>query len=111
MKLLTAVVAASLLVCAAQAGTPAIERAFDREKGGFYVIYARALKENPSLKGKVVLDMDIAASGVVIGCRVVSSELPRDIATNFCDRARKIQFGAQPSSSTFRKTLEFFPAL
>jgi hypothetical protein len=110
MKTLTAFVAASLLASAAQAGAPANEVVFDRNKGGFYAIYGRALKDNPSLKGEVVIEMDIAASGEVTDCRVVTSELPRDIATKFCDRARQIEFGTQPSPSTFRKRLDFFPS-
>ncbi len=92
------------------AARASIERTFDRHKGGFYAIYGRALRENPNLAGKVVLDIDIAASGAVSDCRVVSSELPRELAAKFCERVRQIQFEPQQASSTLRKPLDFFPA-
>lgn len=52
-----------------------IERVFQRNKGGIFAIYNRALRKDPSLQGKVVLELTILPSGKVTICRVLSSEL------------------------------------
>ena len=52
-----------------------IERVFQRNKGGIFALYNRALRKDPSLQGKVVLELTILPSGKVTKCRVVSSEL------------------------------------
>ncbi len=52
-----------------------IELVFDRNKSAIYAIYSRALRDNPALQGKVVLEVTIAPSGEVTDCRIVSSEL------------------------------------
>src|SRR5215469_6771913 len=48
---------------------------FDRNKGRIYSLYARALRDNAELQGKLVLEFTIAPNGSVTMCRVVSSEL------------------------------------
>jgi len=40
-----------------------VELVFDRNKSAIYAIYARALRDNPALAGKVVLEVTIAPSG------------------------------------------------
>jgi hypothetical protein len=52
-----------------------IKLVFERNKGAIYAIYNRALRDEPSLQGKVVLELKIAPSGEVVDLRVVSSEL------------------------------------
>lgn len=52
-----------------------IERVFQRNKGGIFALYNRALRKDPSLQGKVVLELTILPSGKVIKCRIISSEL------------------------------------
>ena len=52
-----------------------IELVFDKNKGRIYSIYARALRDNAELQGKLVLEFTIAPNGEVTMCRVVSSEL------------------------------------
>src|SRR6202047_1029812 len=52
-----------------------IELVFDRNKGRIYSLYARALRDNAELQGKLVLEFTIAPTGEVTMCRVVSSEL------------------------------------
>ena len=55
--------------------TDEIERVFQKNKGGIFSIYNRALRKNPSLEGKVVVELTIAPSGEVIGVNILSSEL------------------------------------
>ncbi len=52
-----------------------IERVFQRNKGGIFALYNRALRKDPSLQGKVILELTILPSGRVTKCRVISSEL------------------------------------
>jgi len=52
-----------------------IERVFQRNKGGIFALYNRALRKDPSLQGKVVLALTILPSGQVTKVRIVSTEL------------------------------------
>ena len=52
-----------------------IERVFQKEKGAIYRIYQRALRTNPSLQGKVVVELTISPNGKVTSVNIVSSEL------------------------------------
>lgn len=85
---------------------------FERNKGALYAIYNRALREDPSLQGKVVLDLRIAPSGQVESVRVVSSELKApDLEAKLLARIRQIDFGAkdvEPLSLNF--PLDFLPS-
>jgi protein TonB len=48
---------------------------FTKNKGAIDAMYARALRDNPALQGKVVIEMTIAPSGDIPSARIVSSEL------------------------------------
>ncbi len=52
-----------------------IERVFQKNKGAIFTIYNRALRKNPSLAGKVVVELTIDPDGRVIKVTIVSSEL------------------------------------
>jgi TonB family protein len=52
-----------------------IQLVFDQNKGAVYALYNRALRKDPSLRGKVVLELTITPSGKVSHCRILSSEL------------------------------------
>ena len=52
-----------------------IERVFQKNKGAIYNIYQRALRKNPSLSGKVVVELTIAPDGTVTDVKILSSEL------------------------------------
>ena len=56
-------------------GAEEIERVFQKNKGAIFTLYNRALRKDPSLQGKVVLELTIAPNGKVVKCRIVSSEL------------------------------------
>ncbi len=69
---------------------------FDRNKGAIYSLYSRALRKDPTLQGKVVLEITIAPSGKVTKCRIVSSELnnPR-LERKLVSRVKMLNFGAR----------------
>ena len=73
-----------------------IKLVFERNKGAIYALYNRALREDPSLQGKVVLELKIAPAGEVVGCRVVSSELKtQELESKLLARIRQFDFGAK----------------
>ncbi|MCW8831027.1 MAG: TonB family protein, partial [Gammaproteobacteria bacterium] len=52
-----------------------IEQVFQRNKGVIYSIYNRALRKDPTLAGKVIVELTISPDGTITQCQVVSSEL------------------------------------
>jgi TonB family protein len=73
-----------------------IKLVFERNKGAIYAIYNRALRDDPSLQGKVVVKLTIAPSGQVVDCRVESSELKAsELEAKLLARIRGFDFGAK----------------
>jgi TonB family protein len=73
-----------------------IKLVFERNKGAIYALYNRALRDEPALQGKVVLELKIAPSGVVEGLRIVSSELKaEELERKLLARIRQFDFGAK----------------
>jgi hypothetical protein len=73
-----------------------IKIVFERNKGAIYAIYNRALREEPSLQGKVVLKLTIAPSGAVVDCRIEASELRLpELESKLLARIRQFDFGAK----------------
>lgn len=73
-----------------------IKLVFERNKGAIYALYNRALREDPALQGKVVVELKIAPGGEVVGCRVVSSELKTpELEQKLVARIRQFDFGAK----------------
>lgn len=71
-----------------------IKLVFDRNKGAIYTIYNRALRDDPSLQGKVVLKLTIAPSGQVLDCQIISSELKAaELERKLLARIRQFDFG------------------
>lgn len=69
---------------------------FDRNKGSFYSLYSRALRKDPTLQGKVVLEITIAPSGKVTACKVISSELgDARLERKLVSRVKMLNFGAR----------------
>jgi TonB family protein len=89
-----------------------IELVFDRNKAAIYALYSRALRDNPALQGKVVLEVTIAPSGEVTACRVVSSELgDAELERKLVARVKMFRFEAKDvAPMTTTKPIEFFPA-
>lgn len=73
-----------------------IKLVFERNKGSIYAIYNRALREDPSLQGKVVLKLTIAPSGDVVDVRIESSELKSpELERKLLARIKQFDFGAK----------------
>jgi TonB family protein len=73
-----------------------IKLVFERNKGSIYAIYNRALREEPGLQGKVVLELRIAPSGSVLDCHMVSSELKSPaLEAKLLARIRQFDFSAK----------------
>jgi len=84
---------------------------FDRNKGRIYNLYARALRDNAELQGKLVLEFTIAPNGTVTDCRVVSSELKDpELEKKIVALVRLFQFQAEDVDAvTATKPIDFFP--
>ena len=94
----------------ATAGSPSNEAVFDRSKGAIYALYARALRDQPKLSGKIVFEIDIDAAGVATACRVKSSQLKApDFERKLCERIKSIRFSPQPPN-TWTKDLTLVSA-
>jgi protein TonB len=89
-----------------------IEIVFDRNKSAIYALYSRALREQPELQGKVVVQLTIAPSGEVTDCRVVSTELnDAELERKLVARIRMFRFESRDvEAMTTTKPIEFFPA-
>ena len=89
-----------------------IEMVFDRNKGAIYALYNRALREDPTLQGKLVLRLTIAPSGEVTQCEVVSSELDEpDLERKLVARVKLFRFEEKDVEAvTTTKPIDFFPA-
>jgi TonB family protein len=89
-----------------------IELVFDKNKGRIYSLYARALRDNAELQGKLVLEFSIAPSGEVTMCRVVSSELKDpELERKIIALVRLFRFDPKDVDTiTTTKPIDFFPA-
>jgi len=89
-----------------------IELVFDRNKGAIYALYSRALRAQPDLQGKMVLEFTISPSGEVTMCRVVSSEIrDPELERKIVARVRLFRFEARDVETiTTTKPIDFFPA-
>ena len=89
-----------------------IELVFDKNKGAIFALYNRALRQDPSLEGKLVLRLTIAPNGQVTMCEVVSSELgDPDLERKLVQRIKLFRFDAKDVEAiTTTKPIDFFPA-
>ncbi len=73
-----------------------IQWVFDRNKGAIHALYDRALRADPTLQGKVVVELTIAPSGKVKRVRILSSGLnARALERKLLARIRMFDFGAK----------------
>jgi TonB family protein len=84
----------------------------ERTKGAIYAIYNRALREDPALQGKVVLELTIAPSGTVTDAHFKSSELKSpDLEQKLLARFRLMQFQAEDVNAlTTTYPIDFLPS-
>ena len=88
-----------------------IRRVFDSNKGSIFAIYNRALRTDPSLQGKVVLELVISPSGEVMNCNVVASELADpSLVERIVSRVRMFDFGSRDvRTTTISYPVHFLP--
>jgi protein TonB len=85
---------------------------FTKNKGAIDAMYARALRDNPALQGKVVLELTIAPSGDITAARIISTELnDKEFEGKLLARIRLFKFDAKDVATlTATKPIDFFPA-
>ena len=68
----------------------------ERNHAAINAIYYRSLRDDPTLVGKVVVELKIAPSGEVLECHVVSSELHSpEFERKLLARIKQFDFGAK----------------
>ena len=89
-----------------------IELVFEKNKGAIFALYNRALRRDPSLQGKLVLQLTIEASGAVSNCEIVSSELnDPEMERKLVQRVKLFRFESKDVATiTTTKPIDFFPA-
>ena len=90
-----------------------IQIVFDRYKASFYRLYNRELRNNPALKGQMVLRLTIEPDGSVSMCALQSSDMDApDLAAQVVSRVRTINFGAKDGvpAVTIVYPIDFLPA-
>ena len=88
-----------------------IRRVFDSNKGAIFAIYNRALRSNPALQGKVVLELVIDPNGRVMDCKVVATELNDEaLVAKIINRIRLFDFGVRDvRTTTISYPVHFLP--
>ena len=90
-----------------------IQIVFDRHKASFYRLYHRELRNDPSLRGQMVLRLTIEPDGSVSMCALQSSDMKApDLASQVVARVREINFGAKEGvkALTIVYPIDFLPA-
>ncbi|MBN1379185.1 MAG: AgmX/PglI C-terminal domain-containing protein [Gammaproteobacteria bacterium] len=89
-----------------------IQLVFDRNKSALYNIYQRALRQDPTLKGKIVLKITIDPAGNVLKAVVSSSDLgDKDLELKIAARVKLFNFGAKDVDTiTISYPIDFLPA-
>lgn len=94
-----------------QRGMSNIRQVFDAQKASLYSLYRRELRQDPTLEGKVMLELVIEPDGSVSSCEVVSSELGnQSLEQRIAMRVRLFNFGEDDvEPRTVRFPIDFLP--
>ncbi len=89
-----------------------VQIVFDRNRGGFDRTYARALRDDPALQGKVVFRLTIEPNGSVSNCTVVSSELGNPgLERKLVIKVKQLKFKSKDVlTTTVNYPIDFFPS-
>lgn len=90
-----------------------IQIVFDRYKAALYRIYNRELRNDPSLRGKMVLRLTIEPDGQVSACAVKSTDLASAaLSADVVERVLKFNFGPKAGvpAITIVYPIDFLPA-
>lgn len=85
---------------------------FEKNKGAIFSLYNRALRKDPTLQGKVVLELTIAPNGKITKCRIISSELNNaSLERKLVARIKLFRFAAKAVKTvTVTFPLDFLPS-
>ncbi len=88
-----------------------IRKVFDAQKTALYSLYRRELRQDPTLEGKLLLELVIEPDGSVSACQVVSSELDNPpLEQRIAMRVRLFDFGADNvEARKVRFPIDFLP--
>ena len=89
-----------------------VELVFQQNRGAIFSIYSRALRKNPSLAGRVVLELTIDPNGKVIDVKIISSELgDKKLERKLALRVKKFKFAkANVRQITVSYPIDFLPS-
>jgi len=90
-----------------------IQIVFDRYKASFYRLYNRELRNDPTLRGQMVLRLTIEPDGSVSMCKLQSSDMKApELAAQVVNRVLTINFGAKEGvqALTIVYPIDFLPA-
>ena len=89
-----------------------IELVFQKNKTPIFAIYNRALRKDPSLQGKVVIELTIEPSGVVSNVKILSSELANEsLERKLALKIKKFKFTkANVTRITVTYPIDFLPS-
>lgn len=90
-----------------------IQIVFDKYKAALYRIYNRELRNDPTLRGKMVLALTIEPDGSVSACRVQSTDMNSPaLAAEIVERVKKFNFGAKEGvpPTKILYPIDFLPA-
>ncbi|MBV1878690.1 MAG: AgmX/PglI C-terminal domain-containing protein [Pseudomonadales bacterium] len=78
-----------------------VRKVFDLNKGAIYALYKRALRTNPGLFGKVVLELVILPDGRVSEIKVISTDMAdANMMEKLVNRIRLFDFGVSHDAIT-----------
>ncbi|MFT6329806.1 MAG: outer membrane biosynthesis protein TonB [Bermanella sp.] len=78
-----------------------IRQILDANKGAVYSLYRRALRQDPSIEGKLTVRLTIQPDGSLLSVRLVNSELGApELVEKLISRIRLINFGTQNVTAT-----------
>lgn len=88
-----------------------IRQVFDAQKSVLYSLYQRELRQDPTLEGKVTLELVIEPDGTVSACDVVGSELDHPmLEKRIALRVQMFNFGAENvATRKVRFPIDFLP--
>ncbi|HXV74685.1 MAG TPA: AgmX/PglI C-terminal domain-containing protein [Candidatus Polarisedimenticolaceae bacterium] len=89
-----------------------IQIVFDRYKASFYRLYNRELRNDPTLRGQMVLRLTIEPDGSVSMCKLQSTDMDAPaLAAQVVERVLTINFGAKDVEAlTIVYPIDFLPA-
>ena len=89
-----------------------IENIFQKYKGAFYSMYNRALRKDPTLQGRVIIELTISPSGAVTAAKIVSSQLSdKNLERKIVARVKLMKFNAKNVTTvTVKYPIDFFPS-